>query len=540
MRHAVYFAGVLVALVAGAVPVSAQDQPDVTDLMRAVRLAAPGERAAAVARVLAAKPSIDEVEVVLMSGVQVLKADAGWSRHEAIDSAGVSRPYHLYVPPRVSRSNDPSPLLVHMHGGVSRPSFTTPEEFAARGSMWQEVADRQGIVIAFPLGRQDCVWYSDAGSRHVLATIRDAKRRAPIADDAVFGTGFSDGGTGSYYYAMTMPDPWAGLLPLNGHPAVASFASRKQLYPQNASSTYLFCCHTADDSLYPGKSVLPHWQSFLEQGTAMHTLMYPTGDHSPSYFGEQGPIMGAWIAGKRRDAVMPLVEWHTAHLETGAARWVRITRLGTAPGEAAAWPDVNVLSTPGGVQLGVVVDQDYLGNGVKIEQVRPNTTAAAMGVQPGDILQSFDGKPLSKLPALRAALAAKQFGEPLTLLVERDGHAKWIELSGAIAPVAPTPVFARALPQASIRVEALGNDVRVRTHHVQAFQLEIRSALFDFAEPVEISVNGTLVKTVTVKPDLATLLHGYAERADGGRLTMAIIDIDLTEGAVKKDPGQDF
>ncbi len=537
MRIALLLAGLVVA---AAAPAWAQEEPDITDLMREVRIAPLPAREAAVQAVLAAKPSTDEVEVVLMSGVQLLKADAGWSRHDATDSEGVSRPYHLYIPQRVSRSNDASPLLVHMHGGVSRPAFTTAEEFTARGSMWKDLADRHGIVLAFPLGRRDCVWWTDAGSRHVLATIRDAKRRAPIADDAVFGTGFSDGASGAYYFAMTMPDPWAGLLPLNGHPAVASGASGKQLYPQNAALTYLFCCHTADDSLYPGKSVMPHWQTFLEHGTHMRTVMYPTGDHSPSYFGEQGPVMASFIAELKRDDVMPLVEWHTAHLETGAARWVRITKLGAAPGQSPAWPGVNVLSTMGRVRLGVVVDQDYRGGGVKIEQVRAGTTAAQMGLKDGDTLLSFDGEQMLNLGSLRNALRNKRHGERLSVVVEREGVDKQFELSGEIAPFTPKPTYARALPQASIRVEAIGNEVRVKTHHVQAFQLEIRPNLFDLDEPLEIMVNGVLARTVTVTADLETLVRGYAERADGGRLTLAVLEFDLTKRAPKKDPGQDF
>jgi poly(3-hydroxybutyrate) depolymerase len=540
MRNIVSSLAVIGALAAGGSPALAQEPPDITDLMRAVRLATPEQQEAAVQAVLAAKPAIAEVEVVLMSGVQVLKADAGWSRHEAPDAAGVRRPYHLYVPGRVSRSNDPSPLLVHMHGGVSRPDFTTDAEFAARTSMWTEVADRYGIVLAMPLARRDCAWWSDAGTDHVLAVIRDAKRRAPIADDAVFATGFSDGGSGAYYFALTRPDPWAGLLPLNGHPAVASVASRRQLYPQNASLTRLYCLHTADDSLYPGKSVMPHWQAFLEQGAHMRTFMYPTGDHSPSYIGEQGPLIGEWITSTRRDEVMPLVEWHTAHLETGAARWVRITRLGAVAGEAPAWPDVNVQSTAGRVRLGVVVDQDYRGGGVKLEEVRDGTPAAAMGLRPGDILHSFDGKPLRNLGGLRAALQNKNFGERLTVLVEREGHDTHLELSGEIAPFTPAPVFRRTAPQASIRVEAIGNDVRVTTHHVQAFQFEVRPNLFDLDEPLEIRVNGTLMKTVTLRPSLETLVRGYAERADGGRLVLAIVDVDLAKGPEKNDPGQDF
>jgi len=60
--------------------------------------------------------------------------------------------------------------------------------------------------------------------------------------------------------------------------------------------------------------------------------------------------------------------------------------------------------------------------GVVVADVAPGSAAAAAGVQPGDVIDTFDGRPVDSLPALTGALFLHHVGEPVILRVLRgDG-----------------------------------------------------------------------------------------------------------------------
>ncbi len=57
--------------------------------------------------------------------------------------------------------------------------------------------------------------------------------------------------------------------------------------------------------------------------------------------------------------------------------------------------------------------------GVVVADVVPGSAAAAAGVQPGDVIDSFDGHPVDSLPALTSALFLHQVGDPVALGILR-------------------------------------------------------------------------------------------------------------------------
>lgn len=334
---------------------STQDTPET--LVRALlelRRTEPSGLDAAVARVLALQPDFDGVMELLEAGVLPYpeRVTAGWSFGEATDRAGVTRPFQLYLPPALLEATQALPLLVHLHGAVSRDAFATElGGVGSAGREWVESAESQGFPVVYPLGRKDCAWWTVEGQAHVDAVVRELKRRLPIDDHRIFLTGFSDGGSGAYYRAMTQPHPFAGILPLNGHPAVASGASGQDLFPRNLATTPMVVAMTRDDSLYPTRDVLPHLQPALESGGRILVLAYDQGGHTAAYFGEQRGTFERFLRETRRNPWPSSVLWNLAPGAPLDLGWIRIMGMGPTGAEAEVPPPAQVIArnrpTPG-------------------------------------------------------------------------------------------------------------------------------------------------------------------------------------------------
>ena len=522
----------LAALLAIAVPAVAQEAREPTPLARALaelRDAPRTEQAEHVEKVIGLAESVEDVATTIRTGLPAPATTAGWHVLRARDAHEEERPYHLYIPESVAASKEPVPLLIDMHGGISRPEFIDDASFEGRRTMWQEMADARGFVLACPVGRADCMWWSDAGVRHVQAVVRDAKRRAPIDADRIVATGFSDGASGCYYLAMAAPQPFAAMIPMNGHPLVATSASERQLYLRNALAMPLFVCMTQDDGLYPAQTVLPHIQALIREGASVHLVSYPTGGHSPSYLEDQQAALGGYVMGAMRDPLPDQLEWATAHEETGAAGWIEILQIRESDADVgrADIPDIQVMSTPGRVLIGIGLDQDYLGAGVRVTSVREGSLAAALDLVVGDVITAVDDVGITDLSDLRTVLGGKRFGDNIRLRWNREGQPGPMEGSTLIPGFTPEPTYDRARETAWMSVTRDGNMVRVTSAGVGRFRLHLSDAQFDLASPVVVVVNGVERARQLPEPDLRRLVNHWAARADAGLLFSCYIDVAL-------------
>ena len=355
------------------------------DALIGLRRAAPADRDEAVAAVLALEPRPEDVLRRIRGGVTVPAKEPGWHLLEAVDDRGVARPYQLYVPESLAAREKPGPLLVYLHGGVNRPEFLRGEGEVGYGQLWIESAEKEAFPIAFPAARHDCMWWSDAGARHIRAVVRDAKRHVPVDDDRIFASGFSDGGSGCYFLAMAAPEPFAGFLPMNGHPAVASLSGH-QLYLRNLKRSPLFAAMTLDDQLYPAAEVLDHLTLAMRAGAPIRIVSYEGGNHRPVYFEQQRATFEGFLRDVFRDATPQELEWSCADPETGRVAWLEILETGPAEGDAEAPPDLNPIVQPGRPRLGFSADRAFGGEGVKVAAVVDDSVAQGMGLQEGDVV----------------------------------------------------------------------------------------------------------------------------------------------------------
>lgn len=486
------------------------------EALRNVRLADRSGRPVAVERVLALEPRMEDLLTALADAPGPRAApEAGLTRVEAEDESGRARPYYLFVPRCLAGRAEKAPLLVDLHGGVSRPDFIPHEDFV-QVQAWEfyaglrNLAEEHGFAIAFPLARADCVWWSDAGVGHLRSVVRDVKRRLPVDDDRIFLAGFSDGGSGCYYLAMAGASPFAGLLPMNGHPAVASRGSGRQLYLANARTLPLFVAMTRDDPLYPASTVLPHLSALVDLGAPLHLVLYPEGGHQPVYFAEQSEAIARFVTETRRPPPPSEVEWRCAEPALGTMEWLSIEEIGAAEGDDPEPPDLNPLVPPGPVRLGVQVDET---EGIKITSVQPGSLAESLGMRPGDLLAAVDGQPVASTTALRQSLDRKGPGDTITVTIRREGAE--VSMSGKVPTLGPQAVFPRSSPTAWVRARVEDGKARVVAHrNVRRIRVRLIPGLL---EPGPGQGDGR-----------RTLLEHYAREADSHRLVVGTVEIGLS------------
>ena len=309
------------------------------------------------------KPNMDRQELLKVlrepiapspSKERLQRFEQGWTDWTAKDSNGVERPYTVYANQAIANGESPEAVVMHMHGAVARPDFGST---GYASMLWPALADEHNLLIVCPKGRADCVWWSDSGVSNINAVLRDIKRTLPIPDQSIFGTGFSDGASGCYYLAMVTPDPFAGFIAMNGHPAVAATASGKQLYLQNMRQTPTIAAMTQDDSLYPTQSLLPHLNMAIKAGAPIWLISYANANHQPTfYFDDQKPQLIKFFKKQKRTSNPNRIRWQTSDTSVGRVSWLEVKSIGETKWDAPAWDELNLMTEPRRVSLGIELE----------------------------------------------------------------------------------------------------------------------------------------------------------------------------------------
>lgn len=483
--------------------------------------AAPDRREALVEALVESGVTTDELAAAFANGVEP-RPDAerraalvaGWSEWSAIDAEGVERPYQLYLPESLADGELPSALLVHLHGSVGRADYgeglgsTSATGYGAL--LWPELADELGFALVCPQGRGDCAWWSDAGIYHVRATVRDVRRGLDVPDDAIFAAGFSDGASGCFALSMLAPDPFAGFIAMNGHPAVAATASDEQLYLENMAARPAIVGMTQRDSLYPSASVLPHVTAAIAAGARLHLINDPDGNHQPVYFEAQRATITAFLRGERRPNDTTSIAWWSANPRYASVGGLELLGLGASERDGAAPITANVDSTPGRIRLGIQLEP----GGLRISSVTEASIAAEIGLEVGDVITAVDGDEVGSMAELRGALGALTYGGTVEVAVLRGDEAR--RHGGPIGAFRPEPIYRRDAGTAFARVRFEDADdtprLIVESHGVRRLRLWLDDERAS-SDGIAAFVNGDFVPCA---PRVATPLEVLTRFARSG------------------------
>lgn len=127
-------------------------------------------------------------------------------------------------------------------------------------------------------------------------------------------------------------------------------------------------------------------------------------------------------------------------------------RLQLPRGFTSAAPSLGMLRTGETPKLGVMIEIG--GDGIVVKEVQDDSLAAALGVQPGDLLLSLDGRRVVESGDIGRALAEVAPGDGFTLSVVREGEGL-VKLEGT-RPEPPAPKVAKSAPADGHRGALLG------------------------------------------------------------------------------------
>jgi hypothetical protein len=463
-----------------------------------------------ITEILKQKPSPDTL-IALLKGIKFPAPDStGIIRGENLCIDGVKRPFYWFVPKNYNPAKK-TPLLVCIHGGVMRPEITDkPEDLVYPAFM--DLANETGYIMLFPAGEAKAAWWDSVGAANVLAQIRATKRKFNIDDNRVFMSGFSDGGSGSFFFAMCYPTDFAAFMPLNGHSGVGSIDGGIQMYYVNLFNRPLSVVNTDLDQLYPDKEIRPMMALAQRAGANLLYRIYTGIGHDFAYAPKELPLMVEFMETHPRSVSPPEIKWETAYPELGRCMWLAIESI--RAGFPAQWyQDQNMELVNDRVMFGFVADDKYKGLGVRIGKIVGDSTFCALvGVQEGDVIIELGKKPIIDMKDIAAYKTKKKCGDSAEMTVLRDG--KTLNFSGRFPGPTRYPLFKRGSPSARAEASFLANRFTVRGSQLGAFSIYIDPAMVQLDQNLIVVVDGKEVFNKKVNADPKFILDNFLENRD--------------------------
>lgn len=447
-----------------------------------------------------------------------------WIRDTLTCQDGVSRHFFYRLPvgydPQI-----PAPLLLDLHGGVSRERLLDlGDGDFPEGHLTQWATDR-GMIVVVPTGQSGAAWWDEVGAAHLLRILRTLKSRLAVDHGRVYATGFSDGGSGSWFLAQFHPTDFAAFLPQCGHPGCDNWGTPpRQASFINLRNRPVYAINNGKDALYPAARIhgylLPAW----EAGADLRFHSYPDYGHRPDYWEEEAGRMGAFLDHARRDPLPPSVALEGA--DPVRCDWLEILEVGTGtfPGDRRDW---NSRTVSDRVMVGFQPDGSYPGPGYRVASVVADSTlpAARLGLRAGDVITALGGRPVADEAGFRAAIAGCKAGDAFTLDLLRDG--KRLRLSDRFNPPQFGWLHDRTRPMLRVEASLADNRFDLRASGPGRLALWLDPRHIDLDREVTVFLEGREILRQTVTPDARLLLKELDRSRDPSRLAAGRLEIDL-------------
>jgi poly(3-hydroxybutyrate) depolymerase len=521
MRHLTITALSLVVAATLAPIASAEWSADLAD---ALTMDAGPERDELVRSVVSEAPGWEDVARVLSTRGYAMPDSVGRPAllsHVCVD--GVERPWVAVVPESYDPSV-PTPLLVVLHGGVSRADIEEdPLSYVTDYSLVTSALD-EGMVVVLPFGQEGATWWDEVGMANIRDLVRWAKRAYNIDDDRVWMGGFSDGASASFLHAMTTPNDYGAFVALNGHMGVGSLDGDLATYASNMAVAPVYAVTTFDDGLYPSRKMRGTIRMAQEAGADILYRELP-GGHDFTYGETELPLIMDFLRRHPRDPFPPEVVWETAAAKFGACRWLAVDRV--VVGEPARWHrDHNLGLVDDRVTIGFHPDYESEVEGVLVESVvEGDYPASSIGLEAGDVIVGADDMALSSVEDLDAWKGTVERGDAFSMTVLRNGER--VTLEGELPDPSNYLLFKRDVPSGKVWAQVSGNHVELRTSCIGRLRVLVHPAMFNLDEPITIMAGGDTVFHGVVEPDVGMMIANFLKDRDRSLLYVGEIGVDL-------------
>jgi poly(3-hydroxybutyrate) depolymerase len=206
---------------------------------------------------------------------------------------------------------DPSrrwPVRVQLHGGVNRP-LEGPRRRgpnSLRGEMPQ--------IYVYPRGWNEAQWWHANQVANIQRVIDKLKRQYNVDESLVYITGFSDGGTGAYFFGMRDPTLFSAILPLHGHIGVLenpAVGADGRMFPLNLANRPLFITNGGVDPLYPVARTSRYVEALQRGGVALTFRPLVDVGHDTSWWPSERAAIERFVTEHPREPYPARLSWET-------------------------------------------------------------------------------------------------------------------------------------------------------------------------------------------------------------------------------------
>ncbi|HBC47462.1 MAG TPA: hypothetical protein DCZ43_10480, partial [candidate division Zixibacteria bacterium] len=419
-------------------------------------------------------------------------------------------PWVIYIPSTYD-PRKPTPLMIALHGGVSRPDIIEDPVAWANDTPFKTMAEQRGYLMLFPFGQAKATWWDQVGIANIQNLVRIAKTQYNVDDDRVYLGGFSDGGSGAFLFAMAMPGDYAAFVALNGHMGVGSEDGNLPTYASNFVNTPVYAVTTDKDQLYPSSDMQGLIDMALDAGG---NILYRQleGDHSLSYADKEFPLIGDYLDRHPRDPFPSKIYWETAIPGFGVCRWFAIDEI-TIANPADWYKDYNSALVDSTIAIGFVPADSFKGPGVMVAGlVDGDYLARRIGLTVGDIIIGANVIEIKSMDDLIRFKTTIRRGDPVEMIVRRDGED--LKLNGKMPAPKNYYLFKREQPSATAKASFSGNRIDVETSRVGTFRILIHPGMINLNQNLVIDANGKRVFNKIVEPNLRYLLRDFLDNRD--------------------------
>ena len=242
--------------------------------------------------------------IVAAAAVNAAAGDSAILRQEWLDDTAGVRYCMGFQTPRRLAVDTAYPLIIYLHGG-SGTERNDKGDSAVR--MLTDLADTFDLFLASPSANRYTPWWSPAGLSRILQTLRYMTLHYPINPSKVFLAGVSDGATGCYAAANTIPGPFAGFIAVSGFGGMLPMVGMP-LSPGNMAQRPIYNVNAGHDRIYPIEQVKKFVEALREQGVPITATYYPDEQHGFDYRAKEMGAL-AWLIRSWSRPVRAAIDW---------------------------------------------------------------------------------------------------------------------------------------------------------------------------------------------------------------------------------------